>query len=163
MRLKLWAPCLSMGAGAALLLIGWLFGAAQSGTPRQGPAAAATMQRNTGRLIVGVKPTMPILPSEVAALGKQLGAKIMNVAPDGAFMLVMPRKGTTPTKIRSRGGERVVSVDREIYMGTAESNRSLLLVVPIRRLPGDVIAMPKAKAKKPPPKAPPIRKSGGLH
>lgn len=141
---------LSMAAGAALLWLGSMLGQ-YLGTPGVTPASAAAIQRSTGRLIVGVKPGEPVLPTEVVALGKQLGARIINVAPDGGFMLVLPKRGTTPGKIRSRSGGRVVSVDQEIYMGTPESLKSLLLVVPIRRLPYELMSPSEKKAarKKP--------------
>ncbi len=135
------------GALAASFIAGVLAGSLAGPQLWQRAQAAPPEGKRTGRLIVGLSP--PVTPPEVLALGRQLGARIVNVAPDGAFVLICP-KGQSPRAVKRRSG-RVTSVDPEVVMGVPQEKQELLLVIPMRRLPGKLVGPPAdlSKPKKP--------------
>ncbi len=106
-----------------------------------GAVEAATPRRQeTGRMVVGL--TRPATPDVIKQIAKDLRAQIVNVSPRGAYVLVLPRPGTTAKELARRSRE-VAYVEPEIVMGISDPDHDFVLVIPMyRRLPGKVVGPP---------------------
>lgn len=101
--------------------------------------------RETGRLIVGMK--TPPTPAVVKELAKETKGKIVAVGPGGAFVLLLPKKGTTAEQVE-RAHRNISYVEPEIVMGVDDPRYETVLVVPMKRLPGKVVGPPADIAPK---------------
>ncbi len=113
-------------------LLGLIVGGTVAGALSALPAAPQ-------RLVVGLK--QPATPANVKTLARQLGSQIVQVAPSGAYLLIIPKKGQTAAAIL-KASPSIAYVEPEVAMGVADPERDLLMVIPIQRAPGKLIGVP---------------------
>lgn len=110
------------------------------------------------RVIVGLKE--PATPAIVKELARELKGRIVRVGPGGAFILVVPKRGTTNEQLRA-SSPRISYVESDVAMGVPDAGHELLLVVPFHRVPASLgspkITLPPARTPAPPAKDTPKR------
>lgn len=86
------------------------------------------------RVIVGLKD--PVTPADIAEMKRIFRGRVLNVAPDGAYVLVLLRPGETRAQVQARS-KRIKFVDPEAPMGFAKEARGDILLIPAPRAPKD--------------------------
>ena len=84
------------------------------------------------RVVVGLKD--PLTPPVIRELKAVFGARIMNIAPGGAYALVLLRPGETLDEVQAKS-RRISFVEPEVVMGATKEARTAVVVIPAPKWP----------------------------
>jgi len=97
---------------------------------RKAPGIVRHQQRS--RVVVGLKD--PLTPPVIKELQQTFGPRILNIAPGGAYALVLLRPGETLEEVQAKSA-RIAWVEPEVVMGAAKEARQAVVVIPAPRWP----------------------------
>lgn len=120
MRESLVMRCTTLVAGIGIGVM-----LAQSPMPRADAAKA-----KPSRVVVGLKD--PLTPPVIRELRRTFGARLLTIAPGGAYALVLLRPGETLAAVQARS-RRIAWVEPEVAMSLSPDARGAALVIPAPR------------------------------